>query len=104
MVTKYCEFEPSQHRNKRVALFVFLDEADDPHPLAICDVCAAKLKKMKPDAIVRERKEQAAIVKTQRAAKAAELKAKKVDGDASDEDQDSSSSSEASKAPESNTS
>src|SRR5438067_12751711 len=103
MVTKYCEFEPSQHRNKRVALFVFLDEPDDPHPLAICDVCAAKLKKMKPDAIVRERKEQAALDKEKRAAKAAEMKAKKQDVDEeSEEGQDSSeSSSDASEAPES---
>lgn len=57
MVLKYCEFEPSQHRNKRVALFVFLDEPGDPHPLAICDVCAKKLQQMRPDAIVKERKE-----------------------------------------------
>lgn len=99
MVTKYCEFEPSQHRNKRVALFVFLDEPNDPHPLAICDVCAAKLKKMKPDAIVRERKEQAAISKEQRAAKAAEMKSKNVD-----EDDQASSSSDGSDAPESKTS
>jgi hypothetical protein len=59
MATKYCEFEPSQHRNKRVALFVFLDEPGDPHPLAICDVCAKKLKAMRPDAIVKDRKEHA---------------------------------------------
>lgn len=57
MVIKYCEFEPTQHRNKRVALHVFLDEPGDPHPLAICDVCAKKLKQMRPDAIVMERKE-----------------------------------------------
>lgn len=57
MALKYCEFEPSQHRNKRVAFHVFLDSPSDPHPLAICDVCAAKLKQMRPDAIVRERKE-----------------------------------------------
>ncbi len=56
MALKYCEFEPSQHRNKRVAQFIFLDEEDDPHPLAICDVCAAKLKKMRPDSIVIDRK------------------------------------------------
>ena len=103
MVTKYCEFEPSQHRNKRVALFVFLDEPNDPHPLAICDVCAAKLKKMKPDAIVRERKEQAALDKEKRAAKSAELKAKKTDEDAQSSES-SSSSDESSEAPESNTS
>jgi len=101
MVTKYCEFEPSQHRNKRVALFVFLDEPDDPHPLAICDVCAAKLKKMKPGAIVRERKEQAALDKEKRVARTAEMKTKK-DAAGDDEDQtSSSSSSEASEAPES---
>src|SRR5438093_5895500 len=105
MVTKYCEFEPSQHRNKRVALYVFLDEPNDPHPLAICDVCAAKLKKMKPDAIVRERKEQAALDKEKRAAQAAELKAKKQD-DAEEAQPESSSESspDASEAPESNTS
>ena len=108
MVTKYCEFEPSQHRNKRVALYVFLDEPNDPHPLAICDVCAAKLKKMKPDAIVRERKEQAALDKEKRAAKAAEMKTKQTedDGDADQGESSSSESSsdEASEAPESNTS
>lgn len=115
MVTKYCEFEPSQHRNKRVALYVFLDDPNDPHPLAICDVCAAKLKKMKPDAIVRERREQAALDKEKRAAKAAEMKAKKPDeeGEREEEDEEeeddqsessSSSSSEDAEAPESNTS
>ena len=57
MVIKYCEFEPTQHRNKRVALQVFLDAPDDPHPLAICDVCTKKLKQMRPDAIVMERKD-----------------------------------------------
>ena len=57
MVIKYCEFEPTQHRNKRVALHVFLDAPGDPHPLAICDVCTKKLKQMRPDAIVMERKE-----------------------------------------------
>lgn len=56
MVLKYCEFEPSQHRNKRIALFVFLDAPNDPHPLAICDVCVKKLTQMRPDAIVKERK------------------------------------------------
>lgn len=56
MALKYCEFEPTQHRNKRVAQFVFLDEPNDPHPLAICDVCATKLKQMRPNAIVKERK------------------------------------------------
>lgn len=57
MVIKYCEFEPTQHRNKRVAAMVFLDTPDDPHPLAICDVCAKKLHQMRPDAIVMLRKE-----------------------------------------------
>lgn len=57
MAIKYCEFEPSQHRNKRVAFHVFLDEPGDPHPLAICDVCAKKLHQMRPDAIVKTRKE-----------------------------------------------
>lgn len=71
MVLKYCEFEPTQHRNKRVALFVFLDEPNDPHPLAICDVCVKKLKQMRPDAIVRERKEHEAIKKGKKPAEAA---------------------------------
>lgn len=57
MAIKYCEFEPTQHRNKRVALHVFLDGPDDPHPLAICDVCEKKLKQMRPDAIVMLRKD-----------------------------------------------
>ena len=56
MVIKYCEFEPTQHRNKRVAPLVFLDEPNDPHPLAICDVCTKKLLQMRPTAIVKERK------------------------------------------------
>lgn len=56
MALKYCEFEPSQHRNKRVASFVFLDDPNDPHPLAICDVCTKKLLQMRPGAIVKERK------------------------------------------------
>lgn len=67
MALKYCEFEPTQHRNKRVALFVFLDSPDDPHPLAICDVCAKKLKQMRPDAIVRERKEHESLKKKAKA-------------------------------------
>ena len=99
MVTKYCEFEPSQHRNKRVATFVFLDEPNDPHPLAICDVCSKKLLKMRPDAIVRPRKEQQALQKEKSAAKMAEMKDKK-----GDEDQEPSSSDPDSDAPESNTS
>lgn len=72
MALKYCEFEPTQHRNKRVALFVFLDTPNDPHPLAICDVCAKKLKQMRPDAIVRERKEHAALKKKAKAEGSAE--------------------------------
>lgn len=71
MGTKYCEFEPSQHRNKRVALMVFLDNPGDPHPLAICDVCAKKLKQMRPDAIVRDRKEFESEKKASRKAAAA---------------------------------
>lgn len=63
MALKYCEFEPSQHRNKRVAQFVFLDDEDDPHPLAICDVCAKKLQQMRPNAVVRDRKEHAKMKK-----------------------------------------
>ncbi len=53
MAVKYCEFQPTQHRNKRPANLVFLDDEDDKHPLAICDACALKLKQMRPDAIVR---------------------------------------------------
>ena len=56
MALKYCEFEPTQHRNKRVASMVFLDGPNDPHPLAICEVCSNKLKQMRPDAIVKDRK------------------------------------------------
>lgn len=67
MAIKYCEFEPSQHRNKRVAQHVFLDEPDDPHPLAICDVCTKKLLQMRPDAIVKLRKEFEAERKAKRA-------------------------------------
>ena len=74
MGTKYCEFEPSQHRNKRVALMVFLDHPGDPHPLAICDVCAKKLKQMRPDAIVRDRKEFESDKKAARKAAAAPKK------------------------------
>ena len=72
MALKYCEFEPTQHRNKRVASFVFLDEPNDPHPLAICDVCVNKLKQMRPDAVVMDRKEFA----KQKAAKKGEAPAK----------------------------
>ena len=77
MATKYCEFEPTQHRNKRVALFVFLDEPNDPHPIAICDVCITKLKKMRPDAITMPRKEFEAKRKADR--KAAMPAPKKAD-------------------------
>lgn len=57
MVTKYCEFQPTQHRNKRPASLVFLDDEDDKHPMAICDVCANKLRQMNPTAIIRPRNE-----------------------------------------------
>ena len=53
MAQKYCEFQPTQHRNKRPGTLVFLDSEDDKHPMAICDVCAIKLKQMNPNAIVR---------------------------------------------------
>lgn len=53
MAIRYCDFQPSQHRNKKSANMEFLDEEDDPHPLPICEVCAVKLKQMRPDAIVR---------------------------------------------------
>jgi hypothetical protein len=103
MATKYCEFEPSQHRNKRVALMVFLDAPDDPHPLAICDVCAAKLKKMRPDAIVKGRKEFEAEQKAKRKEAAAKAKPAPAQGDS--ESSSSSSSSESPEdAPSSNTS
>ena len=81
MATKYCEFEPSQHRNKRVALLVFLDHPGDPHPLAICDVCAKKLKQMRPDAIVRDRKEFEADRKAARKAAAAPGKKDDAEGE-----------------------
>jgi len=77
---KYCEFEPTQHRNKRVAGMVFLDEPDDPHPLAICDVCAKKLKHMRPDAIVMERKEFEAQKKKGKKEAAATAKAEDAPG------------------------
>ena len=86
MATKYCEFEPSQHRNKRVAPMVFLDHPGDPHPLAICDVCAKKLKQMRPDAIVQTRKE---FESSRKASKKAAAPGK-------EEDQSSSSSSSSS--------
>jgi len=57
MATRYCEYEPTQHRNKRVGAYVWLDEPDDPHPLAICDVCTKHLMQKRPDAIVRTHKE-----------------------------------------------
>lgn len=76
MALKYCEFEPTQHRNKRVAQFVFLDEPNDPHPLAICDICAKKLQQMRPDAIVKERKD------FDKAKKAAKKEAAKAAADA----------------------
>lgn len=76
MGTKYCEFEPSQHRNKRVALMVFLDNPADPHPLAICDVCAKKLQQMRPDAIVKDRK---AFESERKAARKAAAPPKKED-------------------------
>ncbi len=55
MVLRYCEFQPSQHRNKRPASLVFLDSEDDKFPMAICDVCAQALKRMNPTAIVKPR-------------------------------------------------
>lgn len=80
MAIKYCEFEPSQHRNKRVALFVFLDEPNDPHPLAICDVCTKKLLQMRPGAIVKPRKEFEGDKKAaKKAAKAPDAEAPKDD-------------------------
>ncbi|HVL49124.1 MAG TPA: hypothetical protein VM889_11245 [Candidatus Thermoplasmatota archaeon] len=53
MPIRYCEFQPSQHRNKRTATLLFLDDEHDKHPMAICDVCSMKLKQMRPDSILR---------------------------------------------------
>ena len=77
MALKYCEFEPTQHRNKRVASMVFLDSPNDPHPLAICEVCSNKLKQMRPDAIVKDRKTFEAEKKKGKAAAAADAAAPK---------------------------
>lgn len=63
MPQKYCEFEPSEHRNKRTATLLFLDDEDDKFPMPVCDVCANAVKKMRPDAILkplREKKAKAA--------------------------------------------
>lgn len=79
MALKYCEFEPTQHRNKRVASMVFLDSPDDPHPLAICEVCSNKLKQMRPDAIVKDRK---TFESEKKKAKAGAAAAPKEQGDA----------------------
>lgn len=60
MAIRYCEFVPPQHRNKVVGNLVFLDHPGDKHPLAICQACAAKLMKMRPDSIVLDPKKEAA--------------------------------------------
>ena len=92
MVTKYCEFEPTQHRNKRAAQYVFLDDENDPHPLAICDVCTKKLLQMRPDALVRDRKEHEAARKEKRQAERAPPKTE-ADEPAAEDAQPSSESS-----------
>lgn len=53
MVTKYCEFQPTQHKNKRPAAFVFLDDPTDKHPMPICDICSNKAKQMLPGCIIK---------------------------------------------------
>lgn len=55
MAIKYCEFQPSEHRNKKPATLVFLDDETDKHPMAVCALCAEKIKKLQPNAIIRER-------------------------------------------------
>ena len=84
MAIKYCEFEPTQHRNKRVAPMVFLDAPGDPHPLAICDVCAKKLHQMRADAIVMTRKEFEAQRKKDKKEAAASEKAAEPEAGAPD--------------------
>lgn len=87
MVIKYCEFEPTQHRNKRVAAQVFLDEPGDPHPLAICDVCSKKLLMMRPDAIVMDRKEFLAQKKKGKEGESAAAPAKGAEADVAPTDE-----------------
>lgn len=53
MPIRYCEFQPTQHRNKRTASLLFLDDEHDKHPMAICDICSIKLKQMNPKAILK---------------------------------------------------
>jgi len=55
MVTKYCEFQPSEHRNKRPATLLFLDDENDKHPMAVCAICAETIKKLQPNAILKPR-------------------------------------------------
>lgn len=57
MVLVYCEFQPSQHRNKRPATLVFLDDPADKFPMAVCSVCAVYITKHQPAAIIRDRSE-----------------------------------------------
>lgn len=57
MVLVYCEFQPSQHRNKRPATLVFLDDPTDKFPMAVCSVCATYIQKHQPNAILRDRSE-----------------------------------------------
>lgn len=55
MAIKYCEFQPSEHRNKKPATLLFLDDEQDKFPMAVCAICAEKIKKLHPNAIIRER-------------------------------------------------
>ena len=81
MALRYCEFVPAQHRNKVPGKLIFLDHPGDKHPMAICDACVTKLKKMRPDAIVldpkKEAAEKAAAEKAQRKAQADAKRAEK---------------------------
>lgn len=57
MVLVYCEFQPSQHRNKRPATLVFLDDPQDKFPMPVCSVCSQTIRKQQPNAILRDRSE-----------------------------------------------
>lgn len=56
MAIKYCEFQPSEHRNKKPATLLFYDDEQDKHPMAVCAICAETIKKLQPKAILKERK------------------------------------------------
>ncbi|MHB8606523.1 MAG: hypothetical protein ACYDCK_14865 [Thermoplasmatota archaeon] len=59
MPTKYCEFQPSEHRNKRPATLLFYDDEADKHPLAVCEICANKLRKLYANPLLKPLREKA---------------------------------------------